>query len=354
MAKRKESVAEVRRRLLDETLKRVQKLYGEGAVMKLSEDRPLRIEVIPSGSLALDHALGVGGYPRGRIVEIYGAEASGKTTLALMAVAQAQKLGGAALFIDAEHAFSEPYARALGIDTRENFLVSQPDYGEQAIDIASQFIRSGAVDIVVIDSVAALVPKAELEGTVEDQQVGLQARLMSKALRMLAAEVSKTNAVVIFINQVREKIGVMFGNPETTPGGRALKFFSSVRLEVRRGEVLKNRDGQVVGHMLRIKVVKNKVAPPYREAVVPLIYGRGVDRTLEVFDLAVSLGVIKKSGSWYSYGGNQLGQGKERAIETLKERREVYEEIEGRVKEALGLEGEQKKEGKDDGKHDGA
>ncbi len=350
MAKRKEtgSAEEVKRKLLEETLKRVQKAYGPGAVMRLDEGSVLKIEAIPTGSLALDAAIGVGGYPRGRIVEIYGAEASGKTTLALMAIAEAQKLGGTALFIDAEHAFSEEYAQSLGINTKENFLVSQPDYGEQALDIASQFIRTGAVDIVVIDSVAALVPKAELEGTIEDQQMGLQARLMSKALRMLSADVSKTNAVVIFINQVREKIGVMFGNPETTPGGRALKFFSSVRLEVRRGEAIRDKENNLVGHMLKIKVVKNKVAPPYREAVVPLIYGKGVDRLGEVFDLAVSYGIIKKAGSWYSYGGNQLGQGRERSLETLRENPDLYREIEGKVLEALGLkkeENETKEEG---------
>ncbi|NPA80337.1 MAG: recombinase RecA [Thermotogae bacterium] len=346
MAKRKEVRGEedVKRKLLEETLKRVQKAYGPGAVMKLDEQSALRIDAIPTGSLALDAAIGVGGYPRGRIVEIYGAESSGKTTLALMAIAEAQKLGGTALFIDAEHAFNEPYAQALGINTKENFLVSQPDYGEQALDIASQFIRTGAVDIVVIDSVAALVPKAELEGTIEDQQMGLQARLMSKALRMLAAEVSKTNAVVIFINQIREKIGVMFGNPETTPGGRALKFFASVRLEVRRGESIRDKDNRIIGHMLKIKVVKNKVAPPYREALVPLIYGKGVDRVGEVFDIAVSHGIIKKSGSWYSYEGTQLGQGRERALETLRENEDLYAEIEGKVLEVLGLKKEEKQQ----------
>ncbi|NPB03693.1 MAG: recombinase RecA [Thermotogae bacterium] len=347
MAKRKESGGEdVRKRILEETLRRVQKAYGPGAVMKLDDSSALQIEAIPTGSLTLDAAIGVGGYPRGRIVEIYGAESSGKTTLALMAVAEAQKLGGVALFIDAEHAFNEEYARALGINTRENFLVSQPDYGEQAIDIASQFIRTGAVDLVVIDSVAALVPKAELEGTVEDQQMGLQARLMSKALRMLAAEVSRTRAVVIFINQVREKIGVMFGNPETTPGGRALKFFSSVRLEVRRGETIRDRENNIVGHMLKVKVVKNKVAPPYKEAIIPLIYGKGIDRIGEVFDLAVAYGIIKKSGSWYSYDGTQLGQGREKATESLRENSELYREIESKVLSVLGLrENKQNEEG---------
>jgi recombination protein RecA len=303
--------------------------------MTLDDSSKTQIEVIPSGSLSLDIALGVGGYPRGRIIEIYGAESSGKTTLALLAIAEAQKLGGSALFVDAEHAFSESYARSLGIDTRKNFIISQPDYGEQALDIVARFIRSGAIDIAVVDSVAALVPKAELEGDIEDQQMGLQARMMSKGLRMLASDISKSKAVVIFINQVREKIGVMFGNPETTPGGRALKFYASVRVEVRKGDTIKDKDGEVIGHTIKAKVVKNKVAPPYKEAQFELIYGKGVNRLGEILDLGIKFGIIGKSGSWFSYNDIQLGQGRDRALEFLKENPKILSEIEQKIMEEV-------------------
>jgi recombination protein RecA len=303
--------------------------------MTLDDSSKTQIEVIPSGSLSLDIALGVGGYPRGRIIEIYGAESSGKTTLALMAIAEAQKRGGSALFVDAEHAFSESYARSLGIDTRKNFIISQPDYGEQALDIVARFIRSGAIDIAVVDSVAALVPKAELEGDIEDQQMGLQARMMSKGLRMLASDISKSKAVVIFINQVREKIGVMFGNPETTPGGRALKFYASVRIEVRKGDTIKDKDNEVIGHIIKAKVVKNKVAPPYKEAQFELIYGKGVNRLGEILDLGIKFGIIGKSGSWFSYNDIQLGQGRDRALEFLKENPKILSEIEQKIMEEV-------------------
>ncbi len=343
---KKDSEEKVKEKIIEATIKEIQKEYYPGVVMTLDESSKLKIESISSGSLSLDMALGVGGYPRGRIVEIYGAESSGKTTLALLAIAEAQKLGGTALFIDAEHAFNEEYARSLGVNTRKNFIISQPDYGEQALEIAAKFVRSGAVDIVVIDSVAALVPKAELEGDIEDQQMGLQARLMSKALRMLSADVSKSKAVVIFINQVREKIGVMFGNPETTPGGRALKFYASVRLEVRRGEIIKNKEDETVGHTIKVKVVKNKVAPPYREAQFDLIYGKGIDRVGEVFDLGVKKGIIGKSGSWYSYNDIQLGQGREKSISFLEENEDILKNLESEI---LGI----KKQGGENGKEEG-
>ncbi len=329
MAKGKEE--KVKEKLLEATIKEITKAYGPGSIMTLSDGSQEKIEAIPSGSLSLDLALGVGGYPRGRIVEIYGAESSGKTTLALLAIAETQKLGGTALFVDAEHAFSESYARALGIDTRNNFVISQPDYGEQALDIVARFIRSGAIDIVVIDSVAALVPKAELEGDIEDQQMGLQARMMSKGLRMLASDISKSGAVVIFINQIREKIGTFFGNPETTPGGRALKFYASVRVEVRRGDTIKDKDNEIIGHIIKAKVVKNKVAPPYREAQFELIYGKGVNRLGELFDLGLKMGLINKSGSWYSYGDVQLGQGRDKAIEFLKENPKIIKDLEDKI-----------------------
>ncbi len=329
MAKGKEG--KEKEKILEATIKEIEKTYGPGSIMTLSDGSQKRIEAIPSGSISLDLALGVGGYPRGRIVEIYGAESSGKTTLALLAIAEAQKLGGTALFVDAEHAFSESYARALGIDTRNNFVISQPDYGEQALDIVARFIRSGAIDIAVIDSVAALVPKAELEGDIEDQQMGLQARMMSKGLRMLASDISKSGAVVIFINQVREKIGTIFGNPETTPGGRALKFYASVRVEVKRGDTIKDRDNEIIGHVIKAKVVKNKVAPPYREAQFELIYGKGVNRLGELFDLGLKLGLISRSGSWYSYGDIQLGQGRDKAIEFLKENPKIVNDLEDNI-----------------------
>lgn len=329
MAKGKEE--KVKEKLLEATIKEITKAYGPGAIMTLSDGFQERIEAISSGSLSLDLALGVGGYPRGRIVEIYGAESSGKTTLALLAIAEAQKIGGTALFVDAEHAFSESYARALGIDTRNNFVISQPDYGEQALDIVARFIRSGAIDIAVVDSVAALVPRSELEGDIEDQQMGLQARMMSKGLRILASDISKSGAVVIFINQIREKIGIFFGNPETTPGGRALKFYASVRVEVRRGDTLRDKDNNIIGHVIKAKVVKNKVAPPYKEAQFELIYGKGVNRLGELFDLGLNMGFITRSGSWYSYGDIQLGQGRERAVEFLKENPKIIKDLEDKI-----------------------
>jgi len=336
MAKSKEEKVErAREKLLEATINEITKAYGPGTIMTLDDTSKTQIEVIPSGSLSLDIALGVGGYPKGRIVEIYGAESSGKTTLALLAIAEAQKLGGSALFVDAEHAFSESYARSLGIDTRKNFIISQPDYGEQALDIVARFIRSGAIDIVVVDSVAALVPKAELEGDIEDQQMGLQARMMSKGLRMLASDISKSKAVVIFINQVREKIGVMFGNPETTPGGRALKFYASVRVEVKRGDTIKDKDNEVIGHIIKAKVVKNKVAPPYKEAQFELIYGKGVNRLGEILDLGIKFGIINKSGSWFSYNDIQLGQGRDRAMEFLRENSKLLSEIEQKIMEEV-------------------
>ncbi len=336
MAKGKEEkIEKAREKLLEATISEITKAYGPGAIMTLDDTSRAQIEVIPSGSLSLDIALGVGGYPRGRIVEIYGAESSGKTTLALLAIAEAQKLGGSALFVDAEHAFSESYARSLGIDTRKNFIISQPDYGEQALDIVARFIRSGAIDIVVVDSVAALVPKAELEGDIEDQQMGLQARMMSKGLRMLASDISKSKAVVIFINQVREKIGVMFGNPETTPGGRALKFYASVRVEVKKGDTIKDKDNEVIGHVIKAKVVKNKVAPPYKEAQFELIYGKGVNRLGEILDLGIKFGIIGKSGSWFSYNDIQLGQGRDRVIEFLRENPKILSEIEQKIMEEV-------------------
>ncbi len=336
MAKGKgENIEKTKEKLLEATINEITKAYGPGAIMTLDDSSKTQIEVIPSGSLSLDIALGVGGYPRGRIIEIYGAESSGKTTLALLAIAEAQKLGGSALFVDAEHAFSESYARSLGIDTRKNFIISQPDYGEQALDIVARFIRSGAIDIAVVDSVAALVPKAELEGDIVDQQMGLQARMMSKGLRMLASDISKSKAVVIFINQVREKIGVMFGNPETTPGGRALKFYASVRVEVRKGDTIKDKDNEVIGHTIKVKVVKNKVAPPYKEAQFELIYGKGVNRLGEILDLGIKFGIIGKSGSWFSYNDIQLGQGRDRALEFLKENPKILSEIEQKIMEEV-------------------
>lgn len=337
--KEDEDKIKAKKKLLEATIKEVIKTYGTGAVLTLDETTSLKTEVLPSGSISLDLALGVGGYPRGRIVEIFGAESSGKTTLALLAIAEAQKRGGIALFVDAEHAFNEEYAQALGINTKENFIISQPDYGEQALDIVARFVRSGAVDIVVVDSVAALVPKAEIEGSIEDQQMGLQARLMSKALRMLSSDISNTKAIVIFINQVREKIGVMFGNPETTPGGRALKFYASVRIEVKRGDTLKDKDNNIIGHVVKAKVVKNKVAPPYKEAQFDLLYGKGINRTGEIFDLAVQKGIITKSGSWFYYGDTQLGQGRDKALEFLKENVEILKSLENEILKSLNQKG---------------
>lgn len=319
---------------LQATIDKIEKDYGKGTIMKLG-DQPewSDAQVIPSGSVALDHALGIGGYPRGRIVEIYGPESSGKTTLAIHAIAEAQKRGGIAAMVDAEHAFDRSYAKNLGVDL-DTLLISQPDNGEQALEIADNLIRSGAVDIVVIDSVAALTPKAEIEGEMGDNKVGLQARLMSQALRKLTANISKTNTCCIFINQLREKIGVMFGNPETTTGGNALKFYASVRIDVRR--VTQIKDGEeALGNRTRVKVVKNKMAPPFRKAEFDIVFGEGISHAGEIIDLGVELDVIQKSGSWYSYNGNKLAQGREGTKALVKDNIELAEEIEAKIREAL-------------------
>ena len=318
---------------LNAALAKIEKDFGKGSIMKLGEERIDNIQVIPTGSIALDYALGVGGYPRGRIVEIYGPESSGKTTLAIHAIAEAQKQGGIAAFIDAEHAFDRFYAKNLGVDV-DNLYISQPDNGEQALDIADQLIRSAAVDIIVIDSVAALTPKAEIEGDMGDNKVGLQARLMSQALRKLTATINKTNTTCIFINQLREKIGIMFGNPETTTGGNALKFYSSVRLDIRKSQAIKDGD-TVIGNEVKVKVVKNKVAPPFRRAEFEIMYGDGICREGEVVDLGVSFGIIEKSGSWFSYGGSKLGQGKEATKAVLRDNPELQEEITAKIYEAM-------------------
>ncbi len=320
---------------LDLALANIEKQFGKGSLMKLGDTVGEQIPAIPSGALSLDIALGVGGLPRGRVVEIYGPESSGKTTVALHAIAEAQKAGGIAAFIDAEHALDPTYAQALGVDINE-LLVSQPDTGEQALEIADMLVRSGAVDIIVIDSVAALTPRAEIEGEMGDSHVGLQARLMSQALRKLSGSLKRSNTTAVFINQLREKIGVMFGSPETTPGGRALKFYSSVRLDVRRIETLK--DGtDAVGNRVRVKVVKNKVAPPFRQAEFDIIYGEGISKEGSLIDVGVEEGIIRKAGAWYTYDGDQLGQGKEKARMFLREHADVAAEIEKRVKEKLGL-----------------
>jgi recombination protein RecA len=325
-----------RRAALDIALKQIEKQFGKGSIMKLGEaSANMNIETVPTGSIALDIALGVGGLPRGRIVEIYGPESSGKTTVALHAVAEVQKRGGQAAFIDAEHALDPVYARNLGVNIDE-LLISQPDTGEQALEIAEALVRSGAVDVIVVDSVAALVPKNELEGEMGDSHVGLQARLMSQALRKLAGAISKSKTIAIFINQLREKVGVMFGNPETTTGGRALKFYASVRLEVRRGEALKVGN-EVVGHRTKIKVVKNKVAPPFKQADVDIMFGEGISREGSLIDIATELDIIQKSGAWYSYNEERLGQGRENAKQFLKEHPELTEEIERKVREAYQL-----------------
>ena len=312
---------------------KIEKSYGKGSIMKMGDDKIDEISVIPSGSIGLNAALGVGGYPRGRVVEIYGPESSGKTTLAIHAIAEAQKAGGIAAIIDAEHAFDRFYAEKLGVDV-ENLLISQPDSGEQALEIAEQLIRSSAVDIVVIDSVAALTPKAELEGDMGDSKMGLQARLMSQALRKLTAAISKTNTTCIFINQLREKIGVMFGNPETTTGGNALKFYASVRLDIRRASQLKDGD-EVTGNQTRVKVVKNKVAPPFRKAEFDIMFGEGISREGEIIDLGVDLEIVKKSGSWFSYNDTKLGQGREAAKECMRDNPELADELEALIFEAL-------------------
>ena len=321
---------------LQAALGQIEKQYGKGAVMKLGDSGTnMNVETIPTGSLSLDIALGLGGVPRGRIVEIYGPESSGKTTVALHMVAEVQKRGGIAGFIDAEHALDPVYAKNIGVDI-DNLYISQPDNGEQALEITETMVRSGAVDIVIVDSVAALVPKAEIDGDMGDSHVGLQARMMSQACRKLTASISKTNCIVIFINQLREKVGVMFGSPETTTGGRALKFYSSVRLDVRRIEALK-QGGEIVGNRTRIKVVKNKVAPPFREAEFDIMFGKGISREGDVLDLAVAQNVIQKSGAWFAYKENKIGQGRENAKQYLREHPEVLDEVESRVREACGL-----------------
>ena len=320
-----------KRKALDAAMSQIEKQFGKGSVMKLGDYKSMNIEAISTGALNLDIALGIGGIPRGRIIEIYGPESSGKTTLALHAVAEAQKKGGEAAFIDAEHALDPSYAKKIGVDI-DNLIVSQPDTGEQALEIAEALIRSGAIDIIVVDSVAALVPKAEIDGDMGDSHVGLQARLMSQALRKLAGTINKTNATIIFINQLREKVGVMFGNPETTAGGRALKYYASVRMDIRRIESIK-QDGAVVGNRTRVKVVKNKVAPPFREAEFDIIYGKGISKEGCVLDLAVNLDINEKSGSWFSYNGNKIGQGRENVKKYISENPQFMEEVEKKVRD---------------------
>ena len=331
-------------RALDAALGQIEKQYGKGAVMKLGDSAAnMNVETIPTGSLSLDIALGLGGVPKGRIIEVYGPESSGKTTVALHMVAEVQKRGGIAGFIDAEHALDPAYAKNIGVDI-ENLYISQPDNGEQALEITETMVRSGAVDIIIVDSVAALVPKAEIDGDMGDSHVGLQARLMSQALRKLTAAISKSNCIVIFINQLREKVGVMFGNPETTTGGRALKFYSSIRLDVRRIEALK-QGGEMVGNRTRIKVVKNKVAPPFREAEFAIMFGKGISKEGDVLDLAASVGIVQKSGAWFAYGGDKIGQGRENAKAYLREHPEIMDEIEHKVRVAYGLIKEEAPEG---------
>jgi recombination protein RecA len=327
-----------RKAALEMALKQIEKQFGKGSVMKLGEQSDRRISTVPSGSLALDAALGVGGYPRGRIIEIYGPESSGKTTVALHAIAEVQAKGGQAAFIDAEHALDPSYAQKLGVNIDE-LLLSQPDTGEQALEIAEALVRSGAIDIIVVDSVAALVPKAEIEGEMGDSHMGLQARLMSQALRKLSGAINKSNTIAIFINQIREKIGVMFGNPETTPGGRALKFYSTVRVEVRRAEALK-QGNEIVGNKTKIKIVKNKVAPPFRTAEVDIMYGEGISKEGEIIDIGSELEIVQKSGSWYSYNDERIGQGRENAKLFLKENPSLRLEIQMKIREHFGLDSE--------------
>lgn len=320
---------------LDQILADIEKQFGKGSIMCLGEDSHMKIDVVSSGCLSLDVALGVGGYPKGRIIEIYGPESSGKTTFALQAIAEVQKTGGRAAFIDAEHALDPDYARRLGVNTNE-LLLSQPDTGEQALEICEALVRSEAISIIVIDSVAALVPQAEIDGEMGDSHVGLQARLMSQALRKLSGTINKTKTTAIFINQLREKVGVLFGNPETTPGGRALKFYSTIRLDIRRAEQIKQGD-QVIGNRTNIKVVKNKVAPPFKTASVDIMYGEGVSKEGEIVDLASAVDIVEKSGAWYSYNGNKIGQGKENVKNFLKENPDICDEIESKIREHYGI-----------------
>lgn len=331
--KKDKSVNTEKLKALNLTLEKIEKSYGKGTIMKMGDKAIENVPSISSGSLALDIALGVGGYPRGRVVEVFGPESSGKTTLAIHAIAEAQKAGGVAAFIDAEHAFDRYYAESLGVDI-ENLLISQPDNGEQALEITDHLIRSGAVDIVVIDSVAALTPRAEIEGEMGDSKMGLQARLMSQALRKLTANISKTKTCVMFINQLREKIGIMFGNPETTTGGNALKFYSSVRVDIRKIGQIKEGE-EVKGNRTRVKIVKNKIAPPFRKAEFDLMFGKGISKTGEIVDMGVDLNIIKKSGSWFSYGDTKLGQGRDAVKELLKDNPELSEELETKIKEAI-------------------
>ena len=332
MATDKEKQAKLK--ALQLTLDKLDKTYGKGTVMKMGDSPNENVEAISSGSLGLDIALGVGGYPKGRVVEIYGPESSGKTTLTLHAIAECQKKGGIAAFIDAEHAFDRFYAENLGVDI-ENLIISQPDHGEQALEIADNLIRSGAIDMVIIDSVAALTPKSEIEGEMGDSKMGLHARLMSQALRKLTSSISKTNCTVIFINQLREKIGIMFGNPETTTGGNALKFYASIRLDIRRSTQIKNSDGVVMGNKTRVKIVKNKVAPPFKLAEFDIMYGEGISKVGEIIDLAVEAEIINKSGSWFSYDGTKLGQGRDAVKNLLKDNPDLMETLEAKLKEII-------------------
>ena len=320
-----------KKKALEAAMSQIEKQFGKGSVMKLGEFKAMEIEAIPTGALSLDIALGIGGVPRGRIIEVFGPESSGKTTLALHIVAEAQKMGGEAAFIDAEHALDPVYAKKLGVDI-DNLIVSQPDTGEQALEITESLVRSGALDVIVVDSVAALVPKAEIDGDMGDSHMGLQARLMSQALRKLAGAINKSKTVLIFINQLREKIGVMFGNPETTTGGRALKFYASVRMDIRKIENIK-QDGEVKGNRVRVKVIKNKVAPPFREAEFDIVYGQGISKEGNILDMAVNLDIVEKAGSWFSYNGERIGQGRENVKKYLKENPKLLEEIEGQVRQ---------------------
>ena len=320
-----------KRKALEVAMSQIEKQFGKGSVMKLGEYKAMEVEAIPTGALSLDIALGIGGVPRGRIIEVFGPESSGKTTLALHIIAEAQKNGGIAAFIDAAHALDPVYARALGVDV-DNLIISQPDTGEQALEITEALVRSGALDVVVVDSVAALVPKAEIDGEMGDSHMGLQARLMSQALRKLAGAINKSKTVLIFINQLREKIGVMFGNPETTTGGRALKFYASVRMDIRKTEMMK-QDGQVIGNRVRVKVIKNKVAPPFREAEFDVLYGKGISKVGNILDMAVNLDIVEKSGAWFSYNGQRISQGRENAKRYLEEHPDIMDEIEKKVRD---------------------